>query len=146
MHVGLEGTDASPAMQPILAAIVDCRGIELLAFALWFFEKSIKGPQIVNTLKTPQITFGRKRLVIWDRLEAHHTWQVKEYVERLIGRVALKHYAKLNSCVSNRTGLGPGGSRNMYSQQGVSTLFRPFRNWADLFWHLHLLLSPTPEN
>jgi transposase len=60
-------------------------------FYFRFFSGSIKSPQIVQFLKALQATIGKKLLIVWDRLQAHRSRLVKEYVEGLNGRIALEH-------------------------------------------------------
>jgi transposase len=94
-------------------------------FYFRFFSGSIKSPQIVQFLKALQQTIGKKLLIVWDRLQAHRSRLVKEYVEGLNGRIALehlpayapelnpveyiwgylKHHAMPNYCASVRAGI-----------------------------------------
>jgi transposase len=60
-------------------------------FYFRFFPGSIKSPQIVEFLKALQATIGRKILIIWDRLQAHRSRLVKDYVEEQSGALALEY-------------------------------------------------------
>jgi hypothetical protein len=66
-------------------------GVSYWRFYFRFFPGSIKSPQIVQFLKALQTTIGKKLLIVSDRLQAHRSRLVKEYVEGLNGRIALEH-------------------------------------------------------
>jgi transposase len=60
-------------------------------FYFRFFPGSIKSPQIVQFLKALHNTIGKKLLIVWDRLQAHRSRLVKEYVDGLNGHIALEY-------------------------------------------------------
>jgi hypothetical protein len=51
---------------------------------------SLKSSQTVEFLKALHATIGRKLLIIWDRLQAHRSRLVREYVEQQRGSIALE--------------------------------------------------------
>jgi hypothetical protein len=56
-------------------------GVSYFRFYFRLFPGSIKSPQIVEFLKALSATIGKKILIIWDRLQAHRSILVREYVE-----------------------------------------------------------------
>jgi transposase len=100
-----------------------------------------------------QTTIGKKLLIVWDRLQAHRSRLVKEYVEGLNGRIALehlptyapqlnpveyiwgylKHHAMLNYCARDLTDLRQRASLNLRCMQRRGTLVTAFWKQAELF-------------
>src|SRR4051812_35337358 len=66
-------------------------GVSLWRFYFRLFPGSIKSPQIVEFLKALSATIGKKVLIIWDRLQAHRSRLVREYVEQQRGTIALEY-------------------------------------------------------
>ncbi|HWG71648.1 MAG TPA: IS630 family transposase [Steroidobacteraceae bacterium] len=128
-------------------------GVSYWRFYFRFFPGSIKSPQIVQFLKALQATIGKKLLIVWDRLQAHRSRLVKEYLEGLDGRIALehlpayapelnpveyiwgylKHHAMPNYCARDLTDLRQRASRNLRSMQRRGTLVTAFWKQAELF-------------
>lgn len=66
-------------------------GVSFWRFYFRFFSGSIKSPRVVEFLKALSATIGKKLLIVWDRLQAHRSRLVKEYLETLKGRLALEY-------------------------------------------------------
>ena len=118
------------------AILGHCRS-ELLAFLLsilpGFDQKSADRPVPQSLVST----IGKKLLIVWDRLQAHRSRLVKDYVEGLNGHIALeylpayapelnpveyiwgylKHHAMPNYCARDLTDLRQRASRNLRSMQ-----------------------------
>lgn len=73
-------------------------GISYWRFYFCLFNGPIKSLHIVELLKGLQITIGKKRLTIWDGLQAHCSKLERARVEAQRGRVVLEH---LPACVSD---------------------------------------------
>lgn len=65
-------------------------GVSFWRFYFRLFPGSIKSPQIVEFLKALLATIGKRLLIIWDRLQAHCSRLVREYVEQQRGSIALE--------------------------------------------------------
>lgn len=128
-------------------------GISFWRFYFRFFPGSIKSPQIVEFLKVLQATIGRKLLIVWDRLQAHRSRMVRDYVEAQRGQIALeclpayapklnpveyiwgylKHHAMPNFCARDLTDLKHCASSKLRSMQRRLTLVSAFWQQAELF-------------
>lgn len=128
-------------------------GISFWRFYFRFFPGSIKSPQIVEFLKVLQATIGRKLLIVWDRLQAHRSRLVRDYVEAQRGQIALeylpayapelnpveyvwgylKHHAMPNFCARDLTDLKHCASSKLRSMQRRLTLVSAFWQQAELF-------------
>ena len=128
-------------------------GVSYWRFYFRFFPGSIKSPQIVQFLKALYSTIGKKLLIVWDRLQAHRSRLVKEYVDGLNGHIALeylpayapelnpveyvwgylKHHAMPNYCARDLADLRQLASRNLRSMQRRRTLVTAFWKQAELF-------------
>ena len=128
-------------------------GVSFWRFYFRFFPGSIKSQQIVEFLKAISKTIGKKLLIVWDRLQAHRSTLVKEYVEAQRGRIALeylpayapelnpveyiwgylKHHAMPNFCARDLGDLKVRASRNLRSMQRRTTLVTAFWHQAELF-------------
>ncbi len=121
-------------------------------FYLRFFPGSIGGPQIAQFLKALQTTIGKKLLIVWDRLQAHRSRPVKEYVKGPSRPIALehlpayppevnpvdyiwgylKHHAMPNYCARDLTDLRQRANHNLRSMQRRGTLVTVFWKQAEL--------------
>jgi transposase len=128
-------------------------GVSYWRFYFRFFPGSIKSPQIVQFLKALHSTIGKKLLIVWDRLQAHRSRLVKEFVDGLNGQSPwsicrlmprelnpveyiwgyLKHHAMPNYCARDLTDLRQRASRNLRSMQRRRTLVTAFWKQAELF-------------
>jgi len=128
-------------------------GVSYWRFYFRFFPGSIKSPQIVQFLRALYNTIGKKLLIVWDRLQAHRSRLVKQYVDGLNGQIALeylpayapelnpveyiwgylKHHAMPNYCARDLTDLRTLASRNLRSMQRRRTLVTAFWKQAELF-------------
>jgi transposase len=128
-------------------------GVSFWRFYFRFFPGSIKSPQVVEFLKALQRTIGKKLLIVWDRLQAHRSRLVKEYLDTLNGRIALeylpayapelnpveyiwgylKHHAMPNFCARDLGHLQHRASRHLRSMQRRATLVTAFWQQAELF-------------
>ncbi len=128
-------------------------GVSFWRFYFRFFPGSIKSPQVVEFLKALQGTVGQKLLIVWDRLQAHRSRLVKEYLDTLNGRIALeylpayapelnpveyiwgylKHHAMPNFCARDLGDLQHRASRHLRSMQRRGTLVTAFWQQAELF-------------
>jgi len=73
-------------------------GVSFWRFCFRFFPGSIKSPQVVEFLKALQATLGQKLLIVWDRLQAHRSKLVKEYLDTLNG----PHRLGVSACLRSR--------------------------------------------
>jgi transposase len=151
--LGPEGPNAGSAIQLFLETAVGHRRGELLAFLLsllFRFDQESADRSVPQALRS---TIGKKLLIVWDRLQAHRSRLVKEYVEGLNGRIALeylpayapelnpveyilgylKHHAMPNYCARDLTDLRHRASRNLRSMQRRGTLVTAFCKQAELF-------------
>jgi transposase len=128
-------------------------GISFWRFYFRFFPGSIKSPQIVEFLKALQATLGRKLLIVWDRLQAHRSRLVRDYVEAQRGQIALeylpayapelnpveyiwgylKRHAMPNYCARDLTDLKHRACSRLRSMQRRVTLVTAFWQQAELF-------------
>jgi len=127
-------------------------GLSFWRFYFRFFPGSIKSAQIVEFLKALRTTIGRRLLIVWDRLQAHRSRIVREYVER-DGGIALeylppyapdlnpveciwgylKSHAMPNFCARDLQHLGRHASSRLRSMQRRNTLVAAFWKQAELF-------------
>ena len=128
-------------------------GVSFWRFYCRFLPDSIKSPQVVEFLKALSRTIGKKLLIVWDRLQAHRSRLVKEYLESLNGQIALeylppyapelnaveciwgylKHHAMPNFCARDLADLMVRASRHLRSMQRRTTLVTAFWRQAELF-------------
>ena len=128
-------------------------GVSFWRFYFRLFPGSIKSPQIVEFLKALSATVGSKVLIIWDRLQAHRSKLVREYVEQQRGAIALeylppyapelnpveciwgylKSHAMPNFCARDLPHLKSHASSRLRSMQRRSTLVTAFWRQAELF-------------
>jgi len=128
-------------------------GVSFWRFYFRFFPGSIKSPQVVQFLKALTATIGKKLLIVWDRLQAHRSRLVKQYLEGLDGQVALeylpayapefnpveyiwgylKHHAMPNFCARDLGDLKARASRHLRSMQRRGRLVTAFWRQAELF-------------
>jgi len=64
-------------------------GVSLSNAYFRLHEGAIKSEQIVAFLKALIKQIGRPPLIVWDGLKAHRSRLVREYVDRLDGKIAL---------------------------------------------------------
>ena len=128
-------------------------GLSYWRFYFRLFNGSIKSPQIVEFLKAPQKTIGRKILIIWDRLQAHRSKFERVHVETQHGRIALeslvpytpelnpvecicgylKHHAMPNYFGTNLKDVAHRASGNLRSMQHRLRLINSFWKQVELF-------------
>ena len=128
-------------------------GLSFWRFYFRFFPGAIKSPQIVHFLKALHATIGRKLLIIWDRLQAHRSRLVHDYVEQLRGQIALeylppyapelnpveciwgylKSHSMPNFCARDLAHLGRHARSRLRSMQRRSSLVMAFWKQAELF-------------
>jgi transposase len=128
-------------------------GVSFWRFYFRLFPGAIKSPQIVEFLKALQAHIGRKLLIIWDRLTAHRSRLVRDYVETQGGAIQLeylpayapelnpvehiwghlKSHEVANFCPMNFTELKHFARRRLQSMQRRSTLVTAFWKQAELF-------------
>ena len=128
-------------------------GTTVLRFYFRLFNGSIKAPQVVEFLKALAATIGHKILIIWDRLQAHRSKLVRQYVEEQRGAIALeflppyapelnpvehiwgylKSHAMPNYCARDLGALRVHAGSCLRSMQRRSTLVRAFWQQAELF-------------
>ena len=131
------------AVEEGLSAIA---GVSYFRFYFRLFPGSIKSPQIVEFLKALSATTGKKMLIIWDRLQAHRSVLVREYIEAQRGAIALeflpayapelnpveciwgylKSHAMPNFCARDLTHLKRHASSRLRSMQRRSSLVTAF--------------------
>lgn len=128
-------------------------GASFWRFYFRLFAGTIRTPQVIEFLKALKATIGKKLLIIWDRLQAHRSRLVREYVEAQRGAISLeflpayapelnpveciwgylKHHAMPNYCARNLGDLAQRASRNLRSMQRRATLVHAFWQQAELF-------------
>jgi transposase len=128
-------------------------GVTYWRFYFRMHPGTIRTPQVIEFLKALYATIGTKLLIVWDRLQAHRSKLVRQYVDCLRGAIALeflpayapemnpveciwgylKHHAMPNYCASNLTDLAHRARRNLRSMQRRSTLVCAFWRQAELF-------------
>lgn len=128
-------------------------GICRWRFYFRLHEGSIKAPQIIEFLKALHASIGCKLLIIWDRLQAHRSKLVQQYVERLRGAIALeylpayapelnpveyiwgylKRHAMPNYCAADFDDVSTQARSNLRSMQRRRTLVCAFWRQAELF-------------
>ena len=128
-------------------------GVSFWRFYFRFFPGSIKSPQVVEFLKALHKTIGGRLLIVWDRLQAHRSRLVKEYLESLGAQIALeylpayapelnpveyiwgylKHHAMPNFCARDLSDHKRRASRSLRSMQRRATLVTAFWQQAELF-------------
>ena len=122
-------------------------------FYVPLFSAAISTPQVLEFLKAPQTTIGRKLLIVCDRLQAHRSKLVRQHVEAQRGAIALeyppayalefkpqecfwgylKHHARPNYCAADFGGLKNRARRNLRSLQRHPTLERASWEQAEPF-------------
>ena len=100
-------------------------GVTYWRFYFRLHPGTIRTPQVIEFLKALYATIGTKLLIVWDRLQAHRSKLVRQYIDSLRGGIALeflpayapemnpveciwgylKHHAMPNYCASNLTDL-----------------------------------------
>ena len=128
-------------------------GTRFVRFYFRLFPGSIKSPQVVQFLKALSESIGKKLLIVWDRLQAHRSRLVREYVEPQQGTIALeylppyapelnpvgyiwaylKSHAMPNFCAKNLTELKQHAGCRLRSMQRRQTLIGAFWQQAELF-------------
>jgi transposase len=128
-------------------------GVSLVRFYFRLFAGAIRSPQIVEFLKTLSQMIGRKLLIVWDRLQAHRSRLVREYVEQQNGSIALeylpayapelnpveciwgylKSHAMPNFCAKDLGQLKHAARSRLRSMQRRTTLVTAFWRKAELF-------------
>jgi len=66
-------------------------GLTVLSFYFRLYPGSVKAPQVVDFLKALVRHIRRPMTVVWDRLPAHRSRLVREYVNSLGGQVHLEY-------------------------------------------------------
>ena len=144
---------------PVLQYTFGWKQLSVIAGTSWvrfyfrFFAGSIKAPQIVEFLRALKASIGRKLLIIWDRLQAHRSRLVGQYVASQRGSIALeflppyapelnpveyiwaylKSHAMPNFCAKDLTHLRHHAGSRLRSMQRRRTLVAAFWHQAELF-------------
>lgn len=128
-------------------------GITWWQFYFRVFPGSIRGPQVVEFLRHLRRQIPRRLLVIWDRLPAHRSRVVQDYIEAQGGHIVLeylpayapelnpaeyvwgywKQHEMANFCPKDFAQLGTRARRSLRRMQRHSTLVTAFWKQADLF-------------
>jgi transposase len=128
-------------------------GVSFWRFYFRLFPGAIKSPQVIEFLKALQGHIGRKLLIVWDRLTAHRSRLVRDYVESQHGSIQLeylpayapelnpvehiwghlKSHEVANFCPVNFTELKHFARRRLQSMQRRPTLVTAFWQQAELF-------------
>jgi transposase len=66
-------------------------GASFWHFYFRLYPSAIRTPQVIEFLKALQAAIGKKLLIIWDRLQAHRSKLVGDYVESQRGRIAFEY-------------------------------------------------------
>jgi hypothetical protein len=81
-HLGTKGSNAGAAIQLHLETVISGRWDQLLEHLLQAGAGRGAAPEIVVFLRALRRHLGdRKLLIVWDRLQAHRSRLVREYVE-----------------------------------------------------------------
>jgi transposase len=128
-------------------------GVSLSNAYFRLHEGAIKREQIFAFLKALIKQIGHPLLIIWDGLKAHRSRRVREYVDRLDGKIALaflppyapdlnpveylwawlKRHALANSCPPAIAELSITARSRLKSAQRRTTLIAAFWKQAELF-------------
>lgn len=128
-------------------------GVSFVRFYFRLYAGSIRSPQVVEFLRTLKHMIGRKLLIVWDRLQAHRSRLVNQYVEQQRGRIALeylpayapelnpveciwgylKSHAMPNFCARDLGHLKSAARSRLKSMQRRTTLVTAFWKQAELF-------------
>jgi transposase len=128
-------------------------GVSFVRFYFRLFAGSIRSPQIVEFLKALTQTAGRKLLIVWDRLQAHRSRLVNQYVEQQHGNIALEYlpayapelnpveriwgylktHAMPNFCARDLGDLAYAARRRLRSMQRRPMLVSAFWKQTELF-------------
>jgi transposase len=128
-------------------------GVTYVRFYFRLFAGSIKGPQIIEFLKTLLAMVGQKLLIIWDGLPAHRSRLVNNYIEEQRGTIALeqlpayapelnpveciwgylKSHAMPNFCAKDLQHLSEHARSRLRSMQRRVSLVTAFWKQAELF-------------
>jgi transposase len=66
-------------------------GLTLLNFYFRLYAGSVKGPQVVDFLSALMRHIRQPLIVVWDRLPAHRSGLVRDYIESLGGRIQVEY-------------------------------------------------------
>jgi transposase len=66
-------------------------GLTLLNFYFRLYASSVKGPQVVDFLSALMRHIRQPLIVVWDRLPAHRSGLVRDYIESLGGRIQVEY-------------------------------------------------------
>lgn len=128
-------------------------GVSFVRFYFRLFAGAIRSPQIVEFLKALSQMIGHKLLIVWDRLQAHRSRRVREYIEQQRGAIALeylpayapelnpveciwgylKSHAMPNFCAKDLGELRNAARSRLRSMQRRTTLVAAFWQQAELF-------------
>lgn len=127
-------------------------GVTYWQFYFRFFPGAIRAPQVVEFLKVLRRHISGRMLIIWDRLQAHRSRLVREYLEQQAGSIQLeflpayapelnpaeyvwghlKTHEIGNLCASQVEEVRDYASRRLRSMQRKPTLVRAFWKQAEL--------------
>lgn len=127
-------------------------GVTIWRFYFRLFPGTIKGPQVVEFLKSLKRQLRRRLLVIWDGLPAHSSRVVKQYLEAQRGAIQierlpayapelnpveyvwghLKNHELANLCAESFGQLTEFARRRLQSMQRRPTLVHAFWQQAEL--------------
>ena len=66
-------------------------GLTVLNFYFRLYAGSVKGPQVVGFLRALVRHIPQPLLLVWDRLPAHRSHTVREYLDRLDGWIHMEY-------------------------------------------------------
>jgi transposase len=66
-------------------------GLTLLNFYFRLYPGAIKAPQVVDFLKALVRHVNRPLILVWDRLPAHRSGLVREYIQSLNGQISVEY-------------------------------------------------------
>jgi len=128
-------------------------GVSFWSFYFRLFPGAIKSPPVIEFLKALHRQIGRKLPIVWDRLAAHRSRLVRDYVESQNGAIQLqylpayapqlnpvehiwghlKSHEVANFCPVDFTELKRFARRRLQSMQRRVTLVTAFWKQAELF-------------
>ena len=66
-------------------------GLTLLSFYFRLYAGAVKSPQVIDFLQALVQHIGKPLLLVWDRLPAHRSRLVRDYIDQLDGRIQVEY-------------------------------------------------------
>src|SRR5207248_2939707 len=66
-------------------------GLTLLSFYFRLYAGAVKGPQVIDFLQALVQHIRKPLLLVWDRLPAHRSRLVRDYIDQLDGRIQVEY-------------------------------------------------------